>query len=148
MTREVVRRNTEDPRQRTTHGMYYWKSHWLRSQSDTTYRSSFSFIISPFWLSNLAQVKGNWDDHPTQINQEAMKGATVKEILAYLMPLSLSTVYQGPTQLIKRMVLNKNNTRTGQTMDPARSLQLITQLDNNIEALLVRIYSTWSTFQA
>ena len=77
-----------------------------------------------------------------------MKGATVKEILAYLMPLSLSTVYQGPTQLIKRMVLNKNNTRTGQTMDPARSLQLITQLDNNIEALLVRIYSTWSTFQA
>ena len=65
-----------------------------------------------------------------------------------------------PTQLIKRTVLSKTNTSLFsflvisknhknwlhaliKTMDPAGSLQLKTQLDSNIKALLAWIYSTW-----
>ena len=88
-----------------------------------------------------------------------MREPTVSEILAYLMSVGLSDLYQGPTQLIKRMVINTSNTclfsflvfgrnqrnwlhALVNTMDPAGFLQLKTQLDNNIEALLVWIYST------
>ena len=66
--------------------------------------------ISPFWLSKLAQVEGNWDDQQMQFYQEAIKEATVSEFSAYLTSAGLNAVYKGPIQLIKRMVLIKART--------------------------------------
>ena len=97
----------------------------------------FLYNISPFWLPNLEQVEGNWDDQQTQLYQDAMRETRLSEILAYLMLVGLCAVYQSPTQLIKRMVLNKTNTCLFSFLVFERKLY------NNIEDSLVWNCSTW-----
>ena len=111
MTRDVVRRNTEDPRR--TYQTWHLLLEEPLAQVVEQHNIPFTILlykISPFSLPNIAQVEGNWDDQQTHLYQEAMEEATLNEILAYLMSVGLSAVYQGPTQVIKRMVLNKANT--------------------------------------
>ena len=161
MTRDVVRRNTEDPRR--TYQTWHLLMEEPLAQVAERHNIPFTILlykISPFSLPNIAQVEGNWDDQQTHLYQEAMKKATLSEIFAYLMSVGLSAVYQGPTQVIKRMVLNKANTCFSSflvfarnhrkwlhalinTMYPAVFLPLKTQWDNNKEALQVWICSTW-----
>ena len=95
-----------------------------------------------------------------RLYMDAMERATISEMLAYLMAVGLTMMYRGPSSLIQKLVLNKGgsalfsflvfsqNQRSWiyaliETLDPVGSLKLKAQLDLNIQALLVWIYSTW-----
>ena len=89
-----------------------------------------------------------------------MQGATISEILGYLMAVGLHTVYKGRSGLLQKLIFDKGSLSVFSflvyaqnqknwlqailyALDPAAPLQLKKQLERNIEALLAWIYSTW-----
>ena len=116
--------------------------------------------ISPFWLPSLVQAEYCLDERRVRLYVEAMERATTSEILAYLMAVGLLALYKGPTTLVQKLVLEKGGSRLFsfpvyrqnqkswlysllETLDASGSLKLKAQLEMNIQAILVWIYSTW-----
>ena len=100
------------------------------------------------------------DEQQTRLYVEAMQGATISDILGYLMAVGLHIVYKGPSGLLQRLIFDKGslslfslliftqNQRTWlqailYALDPAGPLQLKKQLELNVEAILVWMYSIW-----
>ena len=92
--RDVVRKKTDNPR-RTYHTWHLLLEEPLAqvAEQHNIPLPILLYKISPFWFPNIAKVEGNWDDQQTHLYQEAMKEATVSEILAYLMSVGLRAVY-------------------------------------------------------
>ena len=120
----------------------------------------FLYNIPPFWLPSLVQAEYCLDEQRVHLYVEAMERATISEMLAYLMVVGLSLAYKGPTALVRKLVLEKSDSPQFsflvytqnqknwlyallEALDPAGSLKLKTQLELNIQAILIWIYSTW-----
>ena len=120
----------------------------------------FLHNIAPFWLPSLVQAEYCLDEQRVRLCVEAMERATISEILANLKAVGLSGLYKGPTTLVQKLVLEKGSSSLFsflvysqnqkswlyallETLDPAGSLRLKAQLELNIQAILVWIYSTW-----
>ena len=118
------------------------------------------YNISPFWLPSFVQTEYCLDEQQTRLYVEAMQGATISDILGYLMAVGLHIVYKGPCGLLQRLIFDKGslslfsfliftqNQRTWlqailYALDPAGPLQLKKQLELNVEAILVWMYSIW-----
>ena len=119
----------------------------------------FLYNILPFWLPSLVQAEYCLDEQRMCLYMEAMERSTVSETLAYLMADGLGSVYKGPSTLMQKLVIDKRgsplfsflvfaqNQKSWlhaliETLVPAGSQRLKTQLEQNIQALLVWIYST------
>ena len=120
----------------------------------------FLYNISPFWVPKVVQRENNLDEQRRKLYVEAMQRAKISEILAYLMAAGLSLFYKSSTHLVQKLVLSKANScllrflilarnQRGwinailKTLDPAGALKLNAQLAENIESMLVWIYSAW-----
>ena len=118
------------------------------------------YNVSPFWLPSFVQTEYCLDEQQTRLYVEAMQGATISKVLGCLMAVGLHIVYKGPSGLLQKLIFDKGslsffsflvftqNQRTWlqailYALDPAGPLQLKKQLELNIEAILVWIYSTW-----
>ena len=118
------------------------------------------YNIFPFWLPSFVQAEYNFDDQQTRVYVEAMQGATMSEILAYLVAVGLHVVYKGPYGLLQKPIFDKGSLSLFSflvyaqnqknwlqailyVLDPAGPLQLKNQIELNIEILLAWIYSTW-----
>ena len=161
LARDVVQKNIQEP----TQTYQTWHDRLREPLGQVAERLGITFPvflhnISPFWLPSLVQAEYGLDEQRMRLYMEAMERATVSELLAYLMAVGLTMMYRGPSALIQKFVLNKGGSalfsflvfsqnQRGwisaliETLDPAGSLKLKTQLDLNIQALLVWIYSTW-----
>ena len=161
LAQDIVRRNTREP----THTYQTWHNQLREPLSQVAERLGIPFPvflhnISPFWLPSLVQAEYGLDEQRMRLYMDAMERATISEMLAYLMAVGLTMMYRGPSSLIQKLVLNKGgsalfsflvfsqNQRSWiyaliETLDPVGSLKLKAQLDLNIQALLVWIYSTW-----
>ena len=161
LAQDIVQKNAQEPK----HTYQTWHDQLREPLSKVAERLGISFPvflhnISPFWLPSLVQAEYSLDEQRMRLYMEAMERATISEILAYLMAVGLTMMYRGPSALIQKLVLNKGgsalfsflvfsqNQRSWisaliETLDPAGSLKLKAQLDLNIQALLVWIYSTW-----
>ena len=112
------------------------------------------YKISPFWLPSFVQTEYCLDEQQTRLYVEAMQGATISEILGYLIAVGLHIVYKGPSGLLQRLIFDKGslslfsilvftqNQRSWlqailHAIDPAGPLQLKKQLELNVEAILV-----------
>ena len=64
---------------------------------------------SPFWLPSFVQTQYCLDEQQKQLYVEAMQGATISEILRYLLAVGLHTVYKGPSGLLQRLIFDKGS---------------------------------------
>ena len=120
----------------------------------------FLYNISPFWVPTMVSSESSLDEQQTKLYIEAMQQATIAEVLAYLMAVGLGAVYKGPVHLVQRLVLDKANSSLLSflifarnqrnwinailnSLDPAGALKLRAQLAENVETMLVWIYSAW-----
>ena len=161
MTRGLARQNEAEP----SHTYQTWHKAPHETLNQVTLRLEipfpvFLYNISPFWLPSFVQAKFNLDDQQTRLYQEAMQKATISEILAYLMAVGMHTMYKGRSGILQKIIFDKGHLPLFSylvfsqnqknwlqailnALDPAGPLRLKRQLELNIEAILVWIYSTW-----
>ena len=112
------------------------------------------YDIFPFWLPDFVQAEYNLDKQRLRLYVEAIKNATMSEILAYLMAVGLQAVYREPTGLLQKLVFHKGSVclfsvlvfarnhknwlyAILNALDPLGPLQLRAQLELNIKVLLI-----------
>ena len=161
MTRGLARQNETEP----NHTYQTWHKAICETLNQVALRLEipfpvFLYNISPFWLQSFVQTEFNLDDQQIRLYVEAMKKATISEILAYLMAVGVQAVYKGPSGILQKLIFEKGHLQLfsylvyAQNMknwlqailgalDPAGPLWLQKQLELNIEAILTWIYSTW-----
>ena len=161
LAQDIARQNEGEP----THTYHTWHEHLREPLHQVAERLGFHFplflySISPFWLLTFVQTEYNLDEQQVRLYVEAMEKATMSEVLAYLMAVCLQAVCKGPSALLQKLVLDKGSPYLFSfliyaqnqknwlyaiidALDSAGPLQLKAQLNLNIEALLVWIYSTW-----
>ena len=161
MTRGLARQNEAEP----SHTYQTWHKALHETLNQVALRLEipfpvFLYNISPFWLPSFVQAEFNLDDQQTRLYQEAMQKTTISEILAYLMAVGMHTMYKGPSGILQKLIFDKGHLPLFSylvfsqnqknwlqailnALDPAGPLRLKRQLELNIEAILVWIYSTW-----
>ena len=161
MTRGLARQNEAEP----SHTYQTWHKALHETLNQVALRLEipfpvFLYNISPFWLPSFVQAEFNLHDQQTRLYQEAMQKATISEILAYLMAVGMHTMYKGPSGILQKLIFDKGHLPLFSylvfsqnqknwlqailnALDPACPLRLKNQLELNIEAILVWIYSTW-----
>ena len=65
------------------------------------------YNIIPFWLLSFVHAEYYVDDQQTRLYMEAMQGATISEVLGYLMAVGLHTVYKGHSGLLQKLVFDR-----------------------------------------
>ena len=160
MARSLAKQNEADPRDT----YQTWHQALRETLNQVTLRLEIPFPvllynISPFWLPSFVQTEYCLDEQQTRLYVEAMQGDTISEIFEYLMAVGLHIVYKGPYGLLQRLIFEQGslflfsflvftqNQRSWlqailNALDPAGPLQLKKQLELNVEAILVWIYST------
>ena len=111
MARNLAKQNETGPR----HTYQTWRHQALRETlNQVALRLEIPFPvllynIPPFWLPSFVQTEYYLDDQQTRLYMEAMQGATISEILGYLMAVGLHTVYKRPSDLLQKLIFDKRN---------------------------------------
>ena len=152
LARNLAIQNETEPR----HTYQTWHQVLRETLNQVALRLEISVLlynISPFWLPSWVQAEYYLDDQQTRLYVEAMQGATISEILGYLMAVGLHTVYKGLSGLLQKLIFDEGSLSLFSflvyaqnqknwiqailyALDPAGPLQLKKQLDLYIEALL------------
>ena len=110
MARSLARQNEAEPRDT----YQTWHKALRETLNQVALRLEIPFPvllynISPFWLPRFVQTEYCLDEQQTRLYVEAMQGATISEILGYLMAVGLHIVYKEPSGLLQRLIFDKGS---------------------------------------
>ena len=110
MARNLAKQNETEPR--NTYQTWHQSVRETLNQVTERLEIQFpvlSYNISPFWLPKFVQAEYNLDDQQTSLFVEAIRRATMSEILAYMMAVCLRAVYKGPSGLLQKLIFDKGS---------------------------------------
>ena len=110
MARNLAKQNETEPR----HSYQTWHRALRKTLNQVALRLKIPFLvlsynISSFLLPSFVQADYNLDDQQTRLYVEAIQGATMSEILAYLMAVGLHVVYKGASGLLQKLIFDKGS---------------------------------------